>query len=175
MKIKDEIQGYYADCYVLTEKRTYDFIIQLLDYFTPNRRELTDEYEVPQYSDNPTDILESADEAIKFLCKNGEIKHTLYWENPDKTEMKGVELFFTDDKHLICGIYCDTKFPNTEIEDTYFEKLKTICNSEQGYIAYEEPSVHNSKDFIEIAKNWELNNRNEEHKRYLLNNKNDEK
>ena len=171
MRNKDEIQGYYADCYVLTEKRNYDFIIKILNHFVPNRRETADEYEIPQYSENPTELFDNADEKIRFLSKNKRIKHTLYWENPDKTELKGVELFFTDDEYLICGVYCDTKFPNTEIEDKYFEQLQKICNSKQGYITYEEPSVHNSQEFIEITKKWNLNNRNEEHKKYLLKNK----
>ena len=173
MKKEDEIQGYFADCYVLTHKRSYDFIINFLLQILPNRRETADEYEIPQYSENPTELFKTAEEAIKYLSQNKRVKHTLYFENINKTELKGVELFFTDDEYLICGIYCDTKFPNTEIEDKYFGILKEICNSEQGYIAYEEPSVHNSQEFIEITQKWNLNNRNENDKQYLLKNKND--
>ena len=50
MSSKDEYRNYYADCYVLTENRTKEFISSFLDKFLPHRKESASEYEVPQYA-----------------------------------------------------------------------------------------------------------------------------
>ena len=153
MKPKSEKQGYYADCYVLTNKRTVDFIFQLLDRFVPNRKVTADEFEVPQYSDLPTNVFSSVDEAIAYLVDNKNTKHSIYWKNLDEGDLKGVELFFTDDGFLICGLYCDTRHPDTMIEDDYFKQLREFCGSDEGYITYENPAVQNSLAFrVEVKK-----------------------
>ena len=152
LKTKDEIQEYYADCFVLSKERNYNFILNFLNYFVPHRKEIANEYEIPQYSEIPKKKFRSADETIKFLIENKKVKYTIYFENLENAELKGVELFFTDDEFLVYGIYCNTKFPNTEIENRYFDELKKFCNSNQGYITYEEGSPHNSQKFIENVK-----------------------
>ena len=143
-------QGYFADCFVLTNKRTEAFVEEFLNRFVPKRRESEDEYEVPQYEKNPVESIKSVKEKVKFLVENKSIKHSLYWENPIKSELKGAELFFTDDGHIILGIYCETKFPNTEIEDKIFKEIKAFCKSNEGYIAYEDSPPHNSVEFRKI-------------------------
>lgn len=74
----------------------------------------------------------------------------------ENAESKGVELFLSNDEFLVYGIYCNTKFPNTKIENRYFDELKKFCNSNQGYITYEEGSPHNSQKFIENVKKMEI-------------------
>ncbi|GAA5022040.1 hypothetical protein GCM10011506_01690 [Marivirga lumbricoides] len=149
----DEYQGYFADCYVLTDKRTESFVEEFLNYFVPDRRESADEYEVPQYAENPVEVFETAKEAVKFLVENKSVKHNLYWANPTKSDLRGAELFFTDDSHIIMGIYCETKHPNTEIEDKIFKEIRELCGSDEGYITYEDTPPHNSEEFREIIKN----------------------
>lgn len=149
----DEYQGYFADCYVLTDKRTESFIEEFLDHFVPKRRESIDDYEVPQHADKPVEIFNTAREAVKFLVENKSVKYSLYWENPIKSDLRGAELFFTDDSYLIMGIYCETKFPNTEIEDKIFKQIKEFCGSAEGYITYEDTPPLNSEEFREIIKN----------------------
>ena len=85
----DEYQGYFADCYVLTDKRTESFVRDFLDHFVPERRESTDEYEMPEDSDNPVEIFKNAREAVKFLVENKSVKHSLYWANPIKSDLRG--------------------------------------------------------------------------------------
>lgn len=134
----EEYQGYFADCYVLTDRRTESFIHEFLDHFVPEGRETADEYEVLQYADNPVENFKTAREAVKFLVENGSVKHSLYWANPVKSELRGGEIFFTDDGHVIMGLHCETKFPDTDIEDKYFKEIKEFCESEEGYITYED-------------------------------------
>jgi hypothetical protein len=148
----DEYQGYFADCYVLTNNRTESFVEEFLNHFVPDRREIADEFQVSPYLENPVEIFKTAQEAIKFLVENKSVKHSIYWENPTKSDLKGAELFFTDDSHIIMGIYCETKYPITEIEDKIFKEMQGFCKVDEGYITYEEVAPHNSAEFREIIK-----------------------
>ena len=145
----NEYQGYFADCYVLTDKRIESFIEEFLDHFVPERRETADEYEVPQYADNPIENFRTAKEAVNYLVMNNSVEHSLHWENPIRSALRGAEIFFNDDGSVIMGIYCETKYPDTEIEDKIFKEIKEFCGSEEGYITYEDTPPHNSEGFAE--------------------------
>lgn len=149
MKEKKE---YYADCYVLSEKRSAAFIYSFLDKFLPHRKEDADEYEVPQYADKPEIVLKTAVELIDYLTLNHEEIYSIYWSNAENAEIKGVMCFFTNNGHLILGIYCDTMFPDTTIEDNVFEDLKKFCGNSDGYVTYEEPATQDTNEFIERVK-----------------------
>ena len=153
MRDKEEIQGYFADCYVLTSNRSHDFVNELLNHFIPKRQAMGDEFEMPQNTENPNRSFGTLTQLIVHLAKSKNVPCALYWRNMENSELKGVQLFFTDDGYLICGIYCATKFPNTDIEDLYLGQLKKFCNSDIGYISYEEPPVKNKYDFITITQN----------------------
>lgn len=155
----EEYQGYFDDCYVLTDRRTESFSHEFLDHFVPEGRETADEYEVPQYADNPVENFKTAREAVKFLVENGSVKHSLYWANPVKLELRGAEIFYTDDGHVIMRLYCETKFPDTDIEDKYFKEIKEFCESEEGYITYEDTPPHNSEEFREKMKSTKAQSR----------------
>lgn len=144
--MKDEYQGYFADCYVLTDKRIEVFIEEFLNYFVPKRRF------IDEFFDNSVEIFKTHKEAIKFLVENKSEEQSLYWSNPIKSELRGAELFFTNDSHVILGIYCETKYPNTEIEDKILKEIMEFCGSNLGYITYGDKPPLNSEEFIEIMK-----------------------
>jgi hypothetical protein len=146
-----EKKGYYADCYVLSEKRTSTFILSFLDRFLPNRQEGADEYEIPQYADKPHVVFKTAAELIDYLTINKNEVHTVYWSSTDKSDIKGA-MCFTNNGQIILGIYCDTMFPDTRIEDKVFADLKNYCGNSNGYITYEEPATHDTTEFLERVK-----------------------
>ncbi len=156
MTNRKEHAGYFADCYVLTDRRTKDFIYSFLDNFIPNRQETADEYEIPQYSNKPTTVYKTADQLIDFLVINKSKIHTVYWTNITESEIKGAMCFFTKDEHLIVGLYCSTDSPDTTIEDIYLEKLQEFCQTKNGYITYEEPAPQDTADFLEKVKAFYL-------------------
>ena len=149
---KEQYEGYFADCYVLTNKRTKEFIFSFLDNFIPNRKESADEYEIPQYAENPNFIFKTDVEIIDYLTENRHEIHTIYWANNDLSEIRGAMCFFTNDEQLIVGLYCETNFPDTTIEQKYFNLLQNYCESNNAYITYEEPTMHNSIEFLERMK-----------------------
>ena len=155
MTQKQEYENYFADCYVLTDSRTKEFINAFLDKFLPDRQESADEYEIPQYSNNPTVISKTADKLIELLERNKNEIHTIYWRNNSKTTVQNAMCFFTDDGQVIVGLSCQTKYPDTSIEDSYLKDLKNFCKSERGYVTYEENATHNTTEFLERVKKYE--------------------
>lgn len=143
------IHDYHADCYVLCENRTNAFIHNFLDTFLPNRKESADAYEVPQYADKPQVIFKTAQELIDYMALNKNEIHSIYWSNTDDAPIKGAMCFFTNSGHLILGLYCETMFPDTTIEEKVFNDLKEFAGNSNGYIAYEEPAAHDENEFLE--------------------------
>ena len=43
----------YSDIYIITEKRDKAIVESFLQHFLPEREESAEEYEIPQYSENP--------------------------------------------------------------------------------------------------------------------------
>lgn len=148
-----EKQGYFADCYVLTNRRTKEFINSFLDKFVPLRHERSNIYEVPLYTKETKNTFETSADIIDYLIENKHEIYTIYWANNENSDIRIAMCFFTDDDNLIVGISCETMYPDTFIEDKVFNDLKIFCNSDKGYITYEEPTVHNTKEFLEIVKN----------------------
>jgi len=151
MKKEKEYYGDFADCYVLTEKRTQEWIVRFLNEFIPNRKQQANEYEIPLYSTHPTFVFKKDEELIDYLEKNKNIPHTIYWTNEEDSDLRGVMVFFTNDGYLIPGIYCETLANDTSIEDNYFNQLKLFWKTDQGYITYEQPAPHNKDEFLKIV------------------------
>jgi len=69
----------YADIYVISQKRDGNTISEFLDLFLPIRVESTDEYGIPQYSDSPEVVFNTAEQLIEFCCVNKLEEHAIYW------------------------------------------------------------------------------------------------
>lgn len=142
--------GYTADCYVLTNKRTEAFVEKFLDYFVPKREERATVYEVPQYGDITIAEFTTAEEIVKYLVDNKTVEYAIYWKNLEESDVRGAELFFTEDSYLIIGLSCEAK---DEVEDKIFEEIKEFCGSDEGYITYEDTPPHNSIEFRKLLEN----------------------
>lgn len=159
MTTNDEYNGYFADCYVLTNRRTKEIVNKFLETFVPQREESTDVYELPQYQEKTDITFEKDSDLIDYVVQNKSIPYTIYWRNAEKLDLRNIMCFFTNDGELILGLSTETKFPNTEIEDFYFKKLQEFAESEIGLITYEEPAPDNAKEFKEMIKARKHNTR----------------
>ena len=148
-----EYNGTYSDCYVLSDNRTEKFIFEFLNHFIPERNEIANEYEYPQYEDEAEFIFQNDYQIIKFLSQQTNAEYSLYWNNNLNEDLKGAMVFFTSDKKIIFGLFCTTLKSNTKIEDKYLQKLKLFTKSKYGYITYEKIPEMDSSKFIEIATN----------------------
>jgi hypothetical protein len=138
----------FADCYVLTNKRTKAFITSFLDKYLPNRQEYTDVYEVPQFSAQPAVVFKTADELIQHLEHHKNEVHAIYWYNNKEEILRGTMCLFTSDGQVILGIFCESLYPDTSIEERYFKELQEFCGSTTGLIEYETPAAKDVAEFL---------------------------
>src|SRR5437868_195761 len=148
MAQKEEHPVNFADCYVLTDKRTKQFISSFLERFIPNREEYTNTYEVPELSDNPAIIFNTADQLIDYLAKNKNEVHGIYWANKEVSSLRGAMCLFTNDEQIIIGVFCETLSPDISIESNYLNDLKEFSDSTYGIIQYEVPAPRDTKEFM---------------------------
>ena len=139
----------YADCYVLTDKRTKNIIANFLDKFIPDRTESADEYVINARSNRHDKIVKNVDDIINYLTNNRETDYAIYWRNNVENEVQGAMCFFTKDGNLILGLYCLTNYPDTKIEEHYLNMMKEFLRSDLGYIDYESPPPDNKEEFLE--------------------------
>jgi hypothetical protein len=144
--------GEFADCYVLVPERSKQLIDDFLDVFLPERKEYADEYEVPQYSDEPGYTFSSVDELIGHLVTSVSEPYSIYWASTGEGDVRFAMCFFTNDGWLILGLSTEAKVNDTSREDYALNLLKRFASNGIGYITYEEPPPLNSKQFMERAK-----------------------
>jgi hypothetical protein len=139
----------FADCYVLTPNRTTAFIHSFLQTFLPLRQEYEPTYTLPQFSETPEKTFASAQELMEYLEQNSQVQYAFYWRNNEATALRGAMCFYTSDGQLIVGVFCESLFPETRIEEGYLQKLQQFCNSTYGLIEYETPAAEDTQPFLE--------------------------
>ncbi len=158
MEVNNEIKGYYADCYVIQKSRTQKKIEEFLNHFVPNRQATQDEYVInfPEWYflgyGIKHKIYYDAKDVFECMEKVIDIEYALYFHNQDKTIIRGAMIFYGTDGCTILGLWCGTKYPNTEIEDKVFDLLKEFAKSNEGYITYESPP---ELDYLAFKKKME--------------------
>ena len=128
--------------------RSQAFISAFLDTFLPHRQEVTRQYEVPQFAEQPDQVLYSAEALIDLLVQQPTEPHAIYWRNLDVSRLRGAMCIFTTDGQVILGLYCETMRPDTAIEQQYLAALKAFCNRTDGLVLYEEPAPQDTAAFL---------------------------
>lgn len=140
-------QGYFADCYVLTAMRNVEFLNAFIQRFVPQGRVILS---CAPDSDEP--YSESLDLVLDHLVTNHTAPYKIYIEQADDSGFRGAQLYFTRDGYMVLGVYCETMYPNTTIEDRFFSELKEFTGEEQGFIGYEEDMPFDSEAFKQRMK-----------------------
>lgn len=143
----------YSDIYVLSNKRDAKSIKGFLDHFIPLRAESADNYEVPQYADDPEIIFQTAMELIEYCSKHLTADHSIYWRASDGSKPEHAMVFFLKDKHVIYGLSTDA------MDQGYARKLlgemKSYLGSDYGYIAHEAcPDAESAEEFKQQIKRY---------------------
>ena len=138
----------YADIYGLSETRTQGEIQRFLDRFLPSRIESADEYEVPQYSNSPHTVFQSADQLITYCCENPTQVHAIYWRS-DSVPRHG-EVFFLSDGNLIFGI--STPSEDHVSVDTTARDLCSFLSSCDVFVTYEDVPPQSALAFRSVLR-----------------------
>lgn len=151
--------GYLADIYVIKKTRSKKLADDFLNQFLPNRKENTDVYSIPEYSDNPTHEFFNADELMSFMEKNEYYENRIYWTNTDQENLnKFGMILYNKDGTMIFGISRNADMSGnlcTKNEDQCLNEMKSFFNTDLGYIHYENPPAESYKEFVEIVNELE--------------------
>jgi hypothetical protein len=139
-----------ADCYVLVDSRSKKLVGEFLSHFLPSRRSCADEFEMPQFSDNPEVVFRTEDEALSYLEEHPNETHALYWANEMSVEPRYGMVFPTNDGQIIFGLSCDDQ--DLLIPGQFLERMKTFLKSSKVYIAFEEPPPNSADEFMTVMK-----------------------
>ena len=162
----DKYLGGYADCYVLTENRSKEWVYRFLDRFLPERVVFQDEFEIPSFAKEPRIVFSTVDELLDYLEINIHESYSLYWKNLKNDTLPRAMSTFTSDGYLILGLSCKRKSRRTEtnefgvdwsIANEKLMKMKQFTGSAYGYITLEEPLPDKKVDFLQNCEDYEIN------------------
>ena len=139
--------GICTDVYVLVKIRSVDIILAFLNKFLPGYKETADEYEIPQYSNNPKIIFTKDSELMKYCAENINEVHTIYWGNKENMDPQNAMVFYTNDAHIILGLAIEDDDYALELLD----KMKMFLKSDIGCIMVETPPPQNSMEFRNVC------------------------
>lgn len=143
----------FADCYVLTNQRTYIFLHSFLNHFLPEREAHASEYEVPQQADHPDHVFKAPEDLITYLENHPNERHAIYWQNKQVSTVRAGMCLFTSDGQVIVGLTSETHYPDTYLEDSCLKQLKEFCKSSIGLIEYDTPAAKDTAAFMQRIKN----------------------
>ena len=142
----------YIDSYYLIDSRKSEFVYDFFAKYSHTRKELADDYPIPQFSDSPERIFYSVGELLLYLEDNPNFEYAIYWENEDKkSEIKQFTLQYTNDGKMIFGVSIVGNEPDSIKSVQLFREIKSYLNSKKACITVEEPPPINSIEFIDFC------------------------
>ncbi len=136
----------YSDIYVISERRDLKTIDGFLNQFLPDRDETADEYEFPQYSDNPEIIFGSVEEALRKSINDCKLDYRIYWRALNAAKPEHAMVFFLSDGYVIYGLSTDDAYPEYALD--LLSKMKSFLGSGLGYVGHEaSPDAENIEQF----------------------------
>lgn len=92
------------EVYVACKDRSSTEANRFLDAFLPKRREVADEYPLPETSDTPRDVFGDAASLIRRLEEDSSEEYAIYWDREGSGDPHQAMLFFTEDGGMIAGL-----------------------------------------------------------------------
>ena len=134
----------FTDIYVLSKSRDIAEVAAFLDTFATVREETADEYEIPQYSQNPTHVFRSAEHLIDHCCRYTDEPHAIYWHT-SSGEATYAMVFFLSDGHVIYGLSIDSE--NQAKINHLRQSMVEHTGSPGALITWERPPPNSALEF----------------------------
>ena len=115
--------------------------------FLPRRSPGAEEYPVPQWSDQPSIVLRSADEVLELLELSPSEPYAIYWNGVDSGAVPQAMLFFTRDGAMIAGVVSS----DSEVKATLVA-LAGVVGARFGYMTGEAPPPETRDEFIALCR-----------------------
>lgn len=137
-----------SEIYVLCRERTQRVVNEFLSDFLPDRVEVADEYELPQFSEEPEDVYGDVSQVIERLVQNVGLEYRIYWDRASEGDPHQAMLFFNSDGSLIAG-FATASDPTRSLAEA-----AARTGARFGYATSEESPPHSAKMFcVRAARN----------------------
>ena len=115
----------FFDIYIIKNSRNKTEIESFNRKFLINYIELAKEYEIPQYSENPSLVLQNSEELLSYCELNTKINYAVYWSST-KNNLK-YEIFYTLTKvFLSYTVHQLLRLKTESFLESKF-KISTLC------------------------------------------------
>jgi hypothetical protein len=142
----------FIESYYLVNNRKSKVILNFIEDNSIIKKELADEYFVPQYSDFAERAISTDEELLLFLEANTNCDYSIYWENENKESViKQFSIHFTDDGKMIFGVAIEGNELNSKESVKLFQEIKNYLKSSIACITSEEPPPTNSIEFADFC------------------------
>ncbi|MCL9807665.1 hypothetical protein NAT51_19235 [Flavobacterium amniphilum] len=142
----------YIESYYLVNNRESKLILNFIGNHTIVKKETTDEYPVPQYSNFTERTFTSDKELLIFLEENQNYEYDIYWQNENEESIiRQFSVHFTDDGKMIIGVAIEGNELNSKNSVELFNEIKNYLSSSIACITSEEPPPNNSIEFANFC------------------------
>lgn len=142
----------YIDSYYLIDSRESKIVDDFFENYSFVKKQLADDYPIPQYSDNPVKVFYSDVDLLLYLERDFNCEYLIYWENVEEnSEIKQFTLQYTDDGKMIFGVSIIGDELDSIKSIQLFKNIKSYLNSRKACITAEEPPPINSNWFIDFC------------------------
>jgi hypothetical protein len=135
--------------YAICSQRTKKCADTFLNSFVPNRVPLAEEYEFPQYADDPIVIYSAAGDLIERLETEIGQSYSIYWDagaNAISSSISQAILLFTSDGKMIAGLVA-----REENVVGLLSALKAVVSARWGMVTGDEFPPTGFADFVRIC------------------------
>jgi len=137
--------GFY-DVYGLAPHRTAETVAQFLSKLVPQRAESADEYEVPQFADQPEIIFDSAESLIAHCVEHLNVPHIIYWRSLVDGDPANAIAAFTVDGALILGLSVSSD------PEYWLSEILVAINGDDGVILFEKAPPSSLLEFVALSR-----------------------
>lgn len=137
------------DVYVLARGRTRESVDRFTREWLQGFEPAAEEYELPQFAQDPVAVYHVADELIDVLLKRLDEPYAIYWSNTGEGEVRTAVLAFTADGALIAGLHVDG---GRDDAVRYLERLAKTVDGRFGYLTGEEPPPDTATELVELVR-----------------------
>lgn len=143
------------EIYVLTTDRSVGAIRRFLDHYMPSRAPAALEYAIPEYANNPTQILTTDAALLAYMAMHPLEHYGVYWhEQATGSSLQTAMVFYTRDGAAILGLagYFEDAYEN-------LQDLAAFARAKHGWLTSEERPPDTAAAFIKQCQVADQNTR----------------
>jgi hypothetical protein len=143
----------YLDLYFLVDNRKTSTIRDFFNNYAFIKKELADEYPIPQFSDFIYQTFYSDNHLLKYLEGRVDCDYIIYWQNlNERSDIYQFMVQYTNDGKMIVGITVKGTEPSDTKVTSTFKEMKDYFNAYFGCITSEEAPPETSEAFKQFCR-----------------------